>query len=95
MSWLLALVFVLAGQRGLGFDCEFPDRECGWSWTDAWTLLTPDNTTALGPTAPHTNSENNAKGQFFKLFVSVSYYRVLVVTVFDNALTDTFWSVNL
>ncbi|KAG8201799.1 hypothetical protein JTE90_027282 [Oedothorax gibbosus] len=65
MSWLLLVpaLLLLAGQPGLGFDCEFPDRECGWSWTDAWTLLTPDNTTALGQTAPHTNSENNAKGR--------------------------------
>ncbi|GFY54303.1 uncharacterized protein TNIN_442551 [Trichonephila inaurata madagascariensis] len=57
-------IFLVATGYVSGFDCEFPDKECGWNWSEAWTLLSAANISALGPTAPQADSENNVKGQW-------------------------------
>ncbi|GBL81011.1 hypothetical protein AVEN_83098-1 [Araneus ventricosus] len=63
-TFCVGTVLLLAAGSVFGFDCEFPNRECGWNWSEAWTLLSAANISALGPTAPQADSENNVKGQW-------------------------------
>ncbi|XP_055946629.1 leukocyte tyrosine kinase receptor-like isoform X2 [Argiope bruennichi] len=71
-SFWVGTVLLLAAGSVFGFDCEFPNRECGWNWSEAWTLLSAANISALGPTAPQADSENNVKGEMLYYSAEVS-----------------------
>ncbi|CAL1262651.1 unnamed protein product [Larinioides sclopetarius] len=62
-TFCVGTVLLLAAGSVFGFDCEFPNRECGWNWSEAWGLVSAVNFSLLGSTAPEADSENNVKGE--------------------------------
>lgn len=68
---LLPLLLLVAANRVWSYgECEFPDRHCGWNWSERWNLVSAQNITAqeLGTTAPDADAQKNAKGQLSVLF---------------------------
>ncbi|XP_054714385.1 leukocyte tyrosine kinase receptor-like [Uloborus diversus] len=62
--WLCLCSRLCHGMDALPEHCEdeFSDPDCGWSWSEGWSLLSAENTSLLGPTAPSADARNNSKG---------------------------------
>lgn len=61
---LVLMVVTVSYGRSYG-ECDFPDRECGWNWSEGWNLLSAQNITSpgFGTTAPAADAQNNVKGE--------------------------------
>lgn len=62
--WVMVLVLLTGPSSGEVFDCDLTEPSCGWTWSDGLLLVSMENSTSFGVTAPSADAHNDTKGQF-------------------------------